>query len=109
MLDAGLRIGEVAGLTWGQVRWGAADDDPTRALVIDRSRPRGGEERPPKSGRIRTVALSRRLRAVLRALYALEFEPGPTRAVLPGFLDRAKSPLISSLALSSPPESPHFR
>ena len=32
MLDAGLRIGEVAGLTWGQVRWGADEDDPTRAL-----------------------------------------------------------------------------
>jgi integrase len=85
MLDAGLRVGEVAGLTWGQVLWGADENDPTRALLIDRSRPRGGEEGPPKSGRARTVALSRRLRAALRELYALQFEPGPSIRVLAGF------------------------
>jgi integrase len=85
MLDAGLRIGEVAGLTWGQVRWGADESDPARALVIDRSRPRGGEEEAPKSGRTRVVALSRRLRGVLRELYAMQFEPGPAARILPGF------------------------
>jgi hypothetical protein len=50
MLDAGLRMGEVAGLMWGQVRWGESEEDPKRALVIDRSRARGREEGPPKSG-----------------------------------------------------------
>ncbi len=85
MLDAGLRMGEVAGLAWGQVRWGKDEDDPSRALLIDRSRPWGREEGPPKSGRGRTVALSRRLRRALEALYRLQFEPGPTAPLLPGF------------------------
>ena len=40
MLDAGLRVGEVAGLTWGQVRWAEGEGDAGRALVIDRARPR---------------------------------------------------------------------
>ena len=85
MLDAGLRMGEVTALTWGQVRWGAEEDDRTRALVIDRNRPRGCEEGPPKSGRSRVVALSRRLRRALAELYDLEFRPGPGAPVLPGF------------------------
>ena len=87
MLDAGLRVGEVAGLTWGQVRWGADGDDPTRALVIDRSRPRGGEEGPPKSGRTRVVALSRRLRGAARAVHrsvrARALRSGPPRLRAP--------------------------
>jgi integrase len=85
MLDAGLRVGEVAGLTWGQIRWGADEEDPARALHIDRSRPRGGEEGPPKSGRARTVALSRRLRTALAELHRLQFRPGPEKLALPGF------------------------
>ncbi len=85
MLDGGFRVGEVAGLTWGQVRWGDDDDDATRAIVIDRSRPRGGEESAPKSGRRRVVALSRRLRRVLELLEAVQFEPGPAALVLPRF------------------------
>jgi|GEM_PF-1589339 len=89
MLDAGLRLGEVVALTWGQVRWGSAPDDPTRALYIDRNRPSGlrREERDedPKSGRARTVALSRRLRTALAELHRLQYRPGPERRVLPGF------------------------
>jgi integrase len=85
MIDAGLRPGEVAGLTWGQVRWGRDEDDTSRALVIDRSRPRGGAEAPPKSGRQRVVALSRRLRTALADLYLSQFQPGPDARVLPGF------------------------
>ncbi len=85
MLDGGLRVGEVAGLTWAQVRWGDDEDDRRRALVIDRSRPRGGQEGPPKSGKRRVVAMSRRLRRALAQLYRLSFEPGPEAPVLPGF------------------------
>jgi len=84
-LDAGLRMGEVAGLTWGQVRWGESEDDLRRALVIDRSRARGREEGPPKSGRTRTVALSRRLRRALARLYEAQWRPGPEARVFPGF------------------------
>jgi integrase len=84
-LDAGLRLGEVCGLTWGQVRWGVGESDPSRALRIDRSRARGGELGPPKSGRSRTVIMSRRLRRVLTALRRAQFEPGPEAPVLPYF------------------------
>lgn len=41
-LDAGLRRGEALGLRWSCVVWGTDEDDPSRALVIDKSRPRGG-------------------------------------------------------------------
>jgi len=85
MLDAGLRMGEVAALTWGQVHWGRDEDDLGRALLIDRARPRGREEGPPKSGRNRTVALSRRLRRALETLYRFQYEPGPTARLLPSF------------------------
>ena len=60
MLDAGLRLGEVRGLRWSRIRW-AHPDDPRRALVVDRSIPSHGPPGPPKSGRERKVALSRRL------------------------------------------------
>jgi integrase len=85
MLDAGLRIGEVAGLTCGQVRWGESEDDPARALVIDRARSLAGIEEKPKSGRTRVVALSRRLRNVQLELYRLQLEPGPSARAFPGF------------------------
>ena len=85
MLDAGLRMGEVCGLTWGQVRWGEDENDPRRALVIDRSRARGRDEGPLKSGRTRTVALSRRLRRALERLHQAQWQPGPDARLFPGF------------------------
>src|SRR5262249_26142528 len=54
-LDAGLRLGEALGLSWGAVVWGAEEDDRSRALRIDFSRPRGGELESTKSGRGRVV------------------------------------------------------
>jgi integrase len=33
MLDAGLRLGEVKGLRWGDVAWGSGPNDPARCLV----------------------------------------------------------------------------
>lgn len=78
-------LGEATALTWGQVGGGADENDRTRKLTIDRNRPRGGAEELTKSGRSREVALSRRLRRALAALYDLQFRPGPEVRVLPGF------------------------
>jgi integrase len=86
-LDAGLRVGEALGLTWGQIIWGADENDTSRALVIDRSRPRGGKESDPKSGRHRRGALSRRLRSALQELCRARFEPSPSALVLNGIDD----------------------
>ena len=84
LLDAGLRLGEAIGLRWGKVGWGVDEDDLSRALLIDEARPRGGEPAPPKSGRDRTIALSKRLRHALAALYRGRFEPTPSALVLEG-------------------------
>ena len=84
LLDAGLRLGEAIGLRWGKVGWGVDEDDLSRALLIDEARPRGGEPAPPKSGRDRTIALSKRLRHALAALYRERFEPTPSALVLEG-------------------------
>ena len=84
LLDAGLRVGEALGLRWGSILWTVGDDDSGRSLVIDHTRPRGREAGPPKSGRTRWVALSRRLRHGLEGLYRSRFEPGPDRYVLKG-------------------------
>ncbi len=82
-LDAGLRKGETWGLRWSDVQW-RDDQDTSRALRIERSASGGGPIGPTKSGRARTVALSRRLRAALAALYRQRFEPGPDKLVLEG-------------------------
>jgi len=84
LLDAGLRVGEALALTWGAVAWGESEHDPRRALMIDRARPRGGEEGFTKSGRARRVALSRRLRAVLLDLYEARFRPSPEALIFNG-------------------------
>ncbi len=88
LVDAGLRMGEALGLTWGCVSWGVGEDDPSRSLTIERSRPRGGGSGPTKSGRMRRVALSRRLRQTLLSYYRAQFQPGPATLVL-GSLDPA--------------------
>lgn len=81
-LDAGLRLGEALGLRWGDVRWGAGDDDRGRALAIEQNRPRGGSPTRPKSGRTRVVALSLRLRSALLELAEERFFPSPAALVL---------------------------
>lgn len=85
MLDAGLREGEAAGLRWRDVTWGTGPDDETRALEICEAIARGKHAGPPKSGRARTVALSRRLRSLLREWYIASGRPAPDARVLDGF------------------------
>jgi integrase len=85
-LDAGLRQGEALGLRWGRVAWGQGEADPFRHLLIDASRSRGGPLGPPKSGRSREVALSRRLHRALSILYRQRWKPGSEKYVL-GELD----------------------
>ncbi len=82
LLDAGLRLGEALGLVWGRIVWGADDDDPSRALLIESNRPRGGAPAPTKSGRGRKVQLSRRLQRALLDLYRFRFGPAADRLVL---------------------------
>lgn len=64
MLDAGLRLGEALALRWGDV---FPDGGRKRHLWIRVSRPRGGPQEPPKSGRKRKVGLSLRLAAAIAA------------------------------------------
>jgi integrase len=82
LLDAGLRVGEALGLRWGSIEWGA--EGSRRALLIRETRARRGFEGSTKSGRLRRVALSRRLREALADLYRARFEPGPDGYVLEG-------------------------
>jgi integrase len=69
LLDAGLRLGEALGLTWGSIGWGESGHASSRSLFISGNRPRGGAPSLPKSGRTRRVALSQRLRRSLLDLY----------------------------------------
>jgi integrase len=83
-LDAGLRQGEALGLRWGAIGWADDSEDVTRRLLVDASRPRGGDLGPTKSGRAREVAMSRRLHRALYALYRQRWNPSPDRFVVGG-------------------------
>ena len=48
MLDAGFRLGEVRGLRWGRIAWGADGAHARRLLTVDRSIPQNGPPGPPK-------------------------------------------------------------
>lgn len=75
-LDAGLRAGEVAGLRWQDVWTGGGPDDTSRHLRVTNTRPTGGDgDEPPKSGRDRRVAMSRRLRLALLEHHARSGRP----------------------------------
>ena len=85
MLDAGLRVGEAAGLRWRHVHLGESPNDLERRLVIEESISRGRFKGAPKSGRSREVPLSRRLRRVLRMWWIAEGQPPAEARVIPGF------------------------
>ena len=82
-LDAGLRLGEVAGLRRRHVRWGDGPGDTTRSLLIEESRSRGRHDGPTKSGRRRRVALSLRLRKLLREYWIAKGQPDASERILP--------------------------
>ena len=82
MLDAGLREGEAFGLRWGAVCWGQDADDTSRHLLIKEALARGRHGGEPKSGRARKVALSRRLRSLLRDRWLELGQPGDEVRVL---------------------------
>ena len=76
LLDAGLRLGEVGGLRWECFWWGSDANDTSRSLSIEQTRPRGRfDSSTPKSGIARKVALSRRLRRVLRSEWMRRGQP----------------------------------
>ncbi len=84
-LDAGLRLGEAAGLRWRDVDLGRDGDDADRGITVRDTIARGRHEGGPKSGRERRVGLSRRLRSLLRAFYIASGRPAQTERVLKGF------------------------
>jgi len=87
-LDAGLRLGEAAGLRWRDVVWGDGPSDTRRCLVVREAIARGKHAGAPKSGRTRKVALSRRLQVLLREFYIASGRPGAGERVLAGFHQR---------------------
>ncbi len=84
MLDAGLRSGEALGLRWGHIAWGSDEERNSRKLWIKENRPRGGSPETPKSGRERSVGMSRRLRAALLEYQREKWSPSPEEHVLKG-------------------------
>lgn len=81
-LDSGLRLGEVAGLSWQDVWWGRDANDATRCIRVHETRPRGrGRYDSTKGGLERRVHLSRRLRSTLRARWMELSQPEEGRIV----------------------------
>jgi integrase len=89
LLDAGLRLGEAHGLRWSDLWWGEDGDDRTRALVIRETIARGKHVGTTKSGRVRRVAMSRRLRGLLMAAWMEAGRPKGDVRVLPASFDPA--------------------
>lgn len=88
MLDAGLRLGEAAGLRWRDVTWGGAPAGEGASLFVREALARGKHAGPTKSGRARRVALSKRLRALLLEHHLAEGRPDPDARILPRFSGR---------------------
>ncbi len=66
-LRAGLRRGELVALKWGDIQFGAGEDDPNRYILVQRNWVYGSFT-SPKSKKSRRVDLSRQLRRVLLEL-----------------------------------------
>jgi integrase len=81
MLDAGLRIGEVQALRWGDVHFA---DDRRRCITVRRTLS-VGVEGTTKGGRTKEVPLSKRLQALLREWRLVAGRPSAEQRVLPYF------------------------
>jgi integrase len=66
-LRAGLRRGELVALKWGDIEFGANEDDDNRYILVQRNYVRG-HFTTPKSRKSRRVDMSRQLRGTLMAL-----------------------------------------
>ena len=66
-LRAGLRKGELIALQWGDVQFGANEEDPHRFILVQRNYSLG-QFTTPKNGKTRRIDLSRQLRGVLLRL-----------------------------------------
>lgn len=66
-LRAGLRRGEVIALKWGDIQFGAGEDDSNRYILVQRNYV-NGRFTTPKSNKSRRVDLSRQLRSTLLEL-----------------------------------------
>lgn len=66
-LRAGLRKGELIALKWGDIQFGASEDDPNRYILVQRNWSQG-DFTSPKSKKSRRVDLSRQLRAAFLEL-----------------------------------------
>ncbi len=75
-VECGLRLGEIVGLKWGDIEWGAHHSDPCRRLILRHTRSRGDKTSPLKSGFQREPHISTRLQHALRKLKRSRFEPG---------------------------------
>ncbi len=69
-IRAGLREGELAGLKWGDIQFGASEDDQDRYILVQRTYDRRWSRRmlTPKSNKPRRVDISRQLRSLLLEL-----------------------------------------
>jgi integrase len=66
-LRAGLRRGEVVALQWGDIQFGASEDDPNRYILVQHNYVKR-QFTTPKSKKNRRVDLSRQLRRALLEL-----------------------------------------
>ena len=82
MLDAGLRLAEVSGLRWCDVRLGKDLDDLSRSLTISETVARGRHPGKTKSGLRRDVAMSMRLRTLLRDRWIKEGQPDGEQRII---------------------------
>jgi integrase len=80
--ECGLRRGELHALTWGCINWGEDERDPTRYIEVRASNSSGLGVEPPKSGEVRWVPISRRVRQALLQLYRDRWEPGPDERII---------------------------
>ena len=66
-LRAGLRRGELVALHWGDIQFGASEDDSNRYILVQRNYVHR-QFTTPKNGKTRRVDMSKQLRAVLLKL-----------------------------------------